>query len=388
MKIPYILTTLLLATQQIYSADVDKTPGDYKNKILQISIPDKVVTDLQVISTSSGEKLGEPIVTDGGSEFHLWTTRNTPAGVVATELDSTLVRQFNPKTKITFQTDDPYNDPENPAYLNQTGPRRTRADKQFLVNVNLTGLLTDPSKNVSFRMINLYRDTKSYFPSKSQISNSNIYIPQPTIQLTENNDLVNPLTKFPYVTALNSPDELLPSDKIRYACGEEKFTAMSLAYKDEKGNNVVASVLDKKTIQIWPKSRASIEGIAQGQIIKRKIPDITFSYKDLYPLSSTFVIIYPGLNKQSSIGRKFDDNGISTEGTPFCLYLNTTNESFSKKTMTAPINFDTYFPTDGWWTIEIITTTPKCPWEPDSLCYVEFQIDRSIKINATLTTSE
>jgi hypothetical protein len=388
MKPIFTLTTLLLATQQIYSADVDKTPGDYKNTIRQVTIPENVITDLQVISTSSGEKLGEPIVTDGGSEFHLWTMRNTPTGVEATKLDSTLVRKFNPKTKITFQTDDPYNDPENPAYLNQTGPRRTRADKQFSVNVNVTGMLTDPSKNISFRMVNLYRETKSYFPSKSQITSSNKYIPESTIQITENNDSVNPLTKFPYVTALNSLDETSLSDKIRYACGEEKFTTMSLEYTDEKNKKIDASVLDEKIIQIWPKSRASIEGIVQGQIIKRKIPDITFNYKDLYPLSSTFVIIYPGLNKQSNIGRKFDDNGISIEGTPFCLYFNSTNESFSKKTMVAPRNFDTYFPNDGWWTIEIITTTPKCPWEPDSLCYVEFQIDRSIKINATLTTSE
>jgi hypothetical protein len=121
MKTISTITTLLLATQQIYSADVDKTPGDYKNTIRQITIPEKVITDLQVISTSSGEKLGEPIVTDGGSEFHLLTARNTPTGVKVTELDSTLVRKFNPKTKIAFQTDDPYNDPENPAYLNQTG---------------------------------------------------------------------------------------------------------------------------------------------------------------------------------------------------------------------------------------------------------------------------
>ncbi|HRX57027.1 MAG TPA: hypothetical protein P5016_21135, partial [Verrucomicrobiales bacterium] len=48
-------------------------------------------------------------------------------------------------------------------------------------------------------------------------------------------------------------------------------------------------------------------------------------------------------------------------------------------------NYDSVLPEDGRWTMEVLTSTP---FGTDRLAYISFDLDRTIKVNGSVSTIE
>lgn len=329
----------------------------YTNYIRQTQMPAGVTWDASSAVLNSGTQFSDLAINPGGARFDLWTILNE-APPVESLLDTRYVSTYIPEAEVEITSDDPY--PTIP---------RTRADRPFYVTVTVRGLRNgetdpEPSKSVS-----LLRHVQSYGAKGTGVG-----IDRSQAILLNESAIESNVEDLPLddteLTQIPGADRA----KIR---GEERVSIYSL-----EDYQAPASQLASKFIQIWPVADGNIAGIAEGQMIRYKCPDLTITTNDLYPDSCTKIQFYSGPKRSMSDPQR--------QVTGFMEYLgwskNHPNGALPPPDAVELLrDYDRSFETDGLWTIELVTVTP---FGMDRLHAITFELDRTIEMNGTFTTIE
>lgn len=333
-----MLSAALLCAPQVWGQ-----AENYTNFIRQVQFPTGVAWDASV--AASGQQLSALAIDPGGARFELWTVDST--GPTSFLLSSSYVGTYVPVSTLAIRSED-----------GTSAVPRTRADRPFYVDVTVGGLLSgatdpDPSKSVKF-----LRHVQSYGVGGTGI---NIDRTQATL-LSQSSITTNGTQNLTFMlTSIPGADR----SKIR---GEERFSVYSL-----EDYQAPESQLASQSIQIWPVADGSISGIAQGQLVRYALPQLTLTLNDLYPSSTTYAQVYKGNPALNTAGRIIPGSALIV------------NESVPQDRVLVLNGYDSVFEEDGRWTIELLTKTP---FGIDRLSYVSFDLDRTMKMNGTFTTIE
>lgn len=334
LKLILCALTAVLSSQAIKAAD-------FTFFVRQIQMPDEAAWDVSV--SQQGSQQSPLAINPNGARFELWTVRSNP--LTSYLLDTTYVNSYIPVSQISITSEDPY-----------SVIPRTRADRPFNVSITVSGMSTDPTAPPAALSVKLLRHVQAY--SGNENGNS-VNRAQATLlsQGSLNNNGTHTLNYT--LTSIPGADRT----KVR---GEERFSVFSLA-----DYQAPESQLASKFIQIWPMSGISITGIASGTVLKSSAPTVNVHLNDLYPDSFTYAQVYKGAPVLGTMGTKIPGASITVDNSV------PQNEKIMLK------NWDEVIPTDGLWTLEIITVTP---FGTDRLGYLPFTVDRAIKVNGTVTS--
>jgi hypothetical protein len=339
---------LLIGAALTAGVGVVSAQGAYANFIRETQFPSGDYSYLPVEPT--GDKLSEKELEAGGARFDLIAVRNAP--YVEYLLDSRFVGAFVPLAQVRIESQDPY-----------STPPRTRADRPFKVYITLDGLRTGADDPEASKKVNLLHHIQSYGEggTDKNINRDNATLLTPTTTLSSN----IPASTEPYTTLYTSLEG--STMKVR---GEERFSIYTLNDYQAPPSQIASA-----TVQIWPRGTGKIEGIAAGDVIKFKMPDIKITYTNIYPDSTVYAQVYPG-------GPADGTEGVHVEGSGK-RYYSTEPESPDPIILT---NWDRVFTKDGEWTIELISETP---FGREIIAQIgPFTLDRTIQVNGGLTTSE
>ncbi len=317
----------------------------YTNFVRQVQLPSGVIWDASVAPT--GEQLSPLAINPGGARFELWTVKSDPVTVYL--LDTKYVGTYVPVADVIIRTEDPYT---------YTAIPRTRADRPFVVDVQVTGLLSGATDPEPSKSVKLLRHVQSYGAGGT---GEGINRDQATMlsQVSLVNNAIHRLTYT--VTSIPGADRA----KVR---GEERFSVFSL-----EDYQAPSSQLSSMFVQIWPVADGTISGISDGQMIRFNTPSITLTMRDLYPDSRTYAQIYPGPEVLGTTGTVVPGSGL--------IYYDAVPHD---RTLVIDDWADAI--TDsGQYTMELLTATP---FGIDRLAYVTFNINRTINVNGTVTTVE
>lgn len=343
MKTSLLLSAALLAGA---AGRVHGQAADFfTNFVRQVQMPSGVVYDLSI--DPSGEELSPLSIEPGGARFELWTIQNDP--VTYYLLDTRYVGTYIPVADVIIRTEDPYT---------YTGIPRTRADRPFVVDITTNGLLNGDDDPEASKSVNLLRHVQSYGDGGTGEG-----IDRTQATLIHQVSLVdNAVHRLSYdVSSIPGADR----SKIR---GEERFSVFSLDDYQAPPSQLAAMY-----VQIWPVADGTISGVTQNQFIRYKMPTITISMNDLYPDSRTYAQIYKG-------GQVLGKTGTVIPGSALIVY-----DAVPQDRVLTIKDWDEVLTDDGEWTMELLTVTP---FGIDRLHYVTFSVDRTIDVNASVTTIE
>ncbi len=321
----------------------------YTNFIRQIQQPQPAGTvwDMSVAAVSpSGGSLSPLAIDPGGAQFELWTVANTTP-LTNYKLDSKYVGTYIPVAFVAIRSEDPY------AVI-----PRTRADRPFYVDYEVTGLLSGATDPVASKSVTLYRHVQSYGTTGTGV---NLDRTQATMYSQASVTTNGPQT---LTYAVNS----VPGSNRAKVRGEERFSIFSIA-----DYQAPASQLASQFIQIWPVADGTIAGITANQMIRMALPQLTITLNDLYPSSTTYAQVYKG------------NPALGTEGTVVPGSSRVFNDTVPQNIVLTLNNYDSCITSDGHWTMELLTVTP---FGTDRLYYVSFDVNRTIEMNGTFTTIE
>jgi len=318
-----------------------KAQAGYTNFIRQVQYPEGIQYDVSV--ASFGEQQSALAINPGGARFELWTVQTSP--VVSYLLATQYVGTYVPLATVAIRSQDPY-----------TTIPRTRADRPFYVDVTVSGLLSGATDPAASKSVTFLHHVQSYGAGGTGVG-----IDRSLATMTESST-INSNGSQTFTYALNTVPGAVRS-KVR---GEERFSVYSLA-----DSSAPASELSSKYIQIWPVADASIGGIVDGQLLRFVIPPITLTLNDLYPASTTYAQVYKG---NPSLGTA----GTIVPGSSLVI-----NDTVPASRVLSISNWEAVFPTDGVWTMEVLTNTP---FGLERLSYITFTVNRTIKVNGTVTT--
>jgi len=265
-------------------------------------------------------------------------------------IDEVTVGSHLPAATLNLRSEDPYN------------PPRTRADRPFAMDLSIRKLAEPGDPLGGIGKVTLERDFKFYHPD--------LHVPYPNgagqgsydemFEFTKNGDFSDPEIY-----------QMLPAQSPTKACGEETFTA-----KVPHGGNDRKTAIAASTVQIWPICDAVIENLEAGKRYTGIPPHARVVCNDLYPDSVTYAQIYKGQPALGTIGRIIGSSVVSfnTYAPQDAVVPLTVSENEVKE--------------DGTYTIEVLTVTPFNQRKPERVAYVSFDIDRTIKVNASLATTE
>jgi hypothetical protein len=313
--------------------------------IRQTQMPDSSEWDLSV--AQNGQRNSLMPVNPGGARFDLWAVRSSP--LASFLIDSTYVNTYVPVAEVKVTSGDPY-----------TVIPRTRADQPFTVTITVNGLTTDPTAPLAAQQVKLLRHHQSY-PATSD--GSNIDRSQATLH-TQASLTSNGAHTLSYSqTVLPAPNGNFLKTK-----GEERFSVFSLAdYQSPE------SLLSSDFIQIWPVATGSVSGINSTTVIRAKAPNVSVNLVDLYPDSVTYAQVYPGPPSLGTVGTMIPGASLVVNG------------SVPRDGQFFVWDWDSSIPSDGDWTMEVLTTTP---FGTDRLAFVTFSVSRSIKVNGSVTSAD
>lgn len=321
----------------------------YTNFIRQVQFPGAAEYDMSVANTNSPTSItrSQMPIDPGGARFELWTVNSV--GPRSHLLSSTYVATYMPVSSVTILSED------------QTASvPRTRADRPFQVTVNVVGLLSSADAPLAAKSVNFYRHVQSY-GTAGDGSNIDRSMAQ---QLSHGSLTTNGDHSFSF--AMHS----VPSANLAKARGEERFSVFSLA---DAASGAPVSELGRQTIQIWPVADGAIAGLSNGQNIKFRLPQLTLTLNDLYPLSTTYVQAYRGAPALGTVGRVVPGSALVI------------NEPSPQSRILVVDKYDEVVDADGQWTFELLTSTP---FGIDRLAHVTFNVNRSLDVKGTFTTLE
>lgn len=325
------------------STTAQSASDGFTNFIRQIQFPSGVEYDLPVENTGTGQS---PLsIEPGGGRFELWTVKNDP--LTSYLLDDKYVGAYVPQAQIAVWSEDPY-----------SVIPRTRADRPYWVRWEINGLLSGESDPPAAKQVRITLHAQSYGEegTAAGIDRSEAQLIGQAY-LTGNGNY-NSYFYYHYVPGANQA-------KIR---GEERLSVYTI-----EDYQAPEAVIDSKYIQIWPIADATITGVTQGASYKGSMPEVTLTLNDLYPDSQTYAQVYKG-SPQSNV------DGDIVPGSALIVY-----ESIPQDRILTLRDWDGVFDEDGTWTMEILTSTP---FGVDRLASVTFDVDRTIKVNTSVTTVE
>ena len=341
-----LIPTAMLAIPQL-AAQTET----YINYIRQYQTPSNVTWDCSEAVASSGSQPSALAINPGGARFDLWTVKSSPFTEYL--LNTCYVGTYVPLATVVIRSEDPY-----PTI------RRTRADRPFYVDVTVEGLLLGAADPEAAKKVKLLRHVQSYGVGGTgvEIDRKQAILLSPQVEITTTG-----MQTLTY--AVNS----VPGADRAKVRGEERFSIFSIADIRPPTYNVPEIQISSQFIQIWPVADASIIGIASGQQIRYELPQVTLTYNDLYPNSTTYAQVYKG-NAQLGV------TGTIVPGSALVI-----NDSVPQSRVLVVNKYDSVFDADGLWTMELLTVTP---FGTDRLAYVSFEIDRTMKIYGSFTTIE
>jgi hypothetical protein len=332
------LLGLLFATQ----ATMGQT-SNFTNFIRQKQLPTDVIWDMPVEAT--GERYSELPINPGGAQFELWTVNSVTAKDYVLEVR--YVGAYVPVSTVMIRSEDPYD----------VIPR-TRADRPFTVDLMVDGLSLDPTAQEAARKVKLFHHVQSYGAAGTGFGIDRTQATQLTQSLVETNGT----QVLSY--AINS----VPGADRSKVRGEERFSVFSL-----EDYQAPESQLGAHFIQIWPVADGAISGIVNNQLIRFKLPVVSLALNDLYPDSHTYAQIYKGAPALGTTGKIVPGSSLVI------------NDTVPQNRVLVLTDYDEAFDSDGVWTMELVTKTP---FGLDRLAYVSFSLDRTIQMNASVTTQE
>ena len=347
-KLPFIVSAAMgLLSSPLMAATTGST---FTNFIRQFQIeggkPESqwARTDLQNI-VPAGDSLSPLAINPGGARFDLWTVKGTTPPV-SYLLDSRYVGTYVPIAQVAITSQDPY--PSIP---------RTRADQPFHVKVTITGLLADAGAPDGAKSVTLLQHMQSYGTAGTGVGLDRT---QATLlgqqSLTQNG-----------VTTLTFTSNSLPGANRAKVRGEQRYSVFSVA-----DYQAPSSQLASQFVQIWPVPNGSITGITNNQLVRFKMPTVTFSVTDYYPGSSIVTQAYKGPPVLNTAGTTIPGGGKP--------YPSTT---VSGNHLESVSDFKDVFDSDGQWTIELLSDSP---FGLERLDYVTFMLDRTIQMNGSVNT--
>ena len=351
MKSSVFLTALFVS---VLAADAEDGVV-YTNYIRQFQTPTNVVWDASSMVEEAGSRESDLAINPGGARFELWTVANTSTPT-SHLLDTAYVGTYVPVATVTIRSEDPYIIP------------RTRVDRPFYVDIKVDGLLIGPTDPPASKAVKLTRHMQSYGADGTGIDLDRTQASLVSQVFVDENG-TQTITVPGMGTAVTGA-----GSKIR---GEERFTVFSLEDSRMAADGVTYVVpetqIASKTIQIWPVADGVITGIAQNELIRYQLPQLTITLNDLYPSSTTYAQVYMGEAQLGTHGRIVPGSAI------------TINDSVPVDKVLVLDEYHEVFDEDGRWTMELLTVTP---FGIDRLAYVTFDLDRTIKVNGTFTTIE
>jgi len=315
--------------------------NDFTFFVRQVQMPDESAWDVTVDMAGQRQSLLE--INPNGARFELWAIKSNP--LTSFLLDTTYVNSYVPVAQISITSEDPY-----------TVIPRTRADQPFTVNIIVSGLSSDPAAPAAAKTVKLLRHVQAYAANGD---GSDVNRAQATL-FTQGSITSNGAETLTYsLTSIPGADRT----KVR---GEERFSAFSL-----EDYQAPESQLSSKFIQIWPVADSTILGMSGGAVIKGVAPDVNVQLRDLYPDSFTYAQVYEGPPQLGTVGTLVPGASLVVNGSI------PRNETLNVR------NWDSVIPTDGVWTLEVLTETP---FGTDRLGFVSFTVDRAIKVNGSVTS--
>jgi hypothetical protein len=332
-----ILSAVLLCGSHVWSQST------YTNFIRQVQFPSGVVWDASVPNV--GEQLSALEINPGGARFELWTVNST--GPTSFLLDSSYVGAYVPVATLLIRSED------------LTGVvTRTRADRPFFVDLTVNGLRFDEDAPDAARSVRFLHHVQSYGVGGT---GANLDPTQAILQEQRMIEANGSQTLTFALTTVPGADR----SKVR---GEQRFSIFSLADYQAPASQIAA-----QTIQVWPVADGTLTGIAQNQLIRYKLPQLTLTMNDLYPNSTTYAQVYKGEPRLGVTGTVVPGSGL------------TINDSVPHSRVLVVKDYEAIFDEDGRWTMEMVTVTP---FGIDRLAFVSFTLDRTMKVNGTVTTIE
>ena len=336
-------TSLIVGSLLLLGIPSIKAQDEYTFFVRQIQMPDAAEYDTDV--EQRGSRQSQLPINPNGARFELWTVKADP--LTSYLLDTTYVNSYIPVAQTTITSEDPYD----------VIPR-TRCDRPFTVTISVNGMSDDPSDPEAARSVKLLRHVQDY-PGKG--TGKNIDRGQADLVSQGSLDSNGTHTLNYTVTAIPGGDRT----KVR---GEERFSVFSLEDYDAP-----ESELNSAFIQVWPMADSSVSGLTAGEKITGVAPTITVDLNDLYPDSWTYAQVYEGSPVLGATGILVPGSSILVDSSV------PQDEKLTIKDWDSVIN------EDGNWTIEILTRTP---FGTDRLAYINFDVDRTISVNGSVTSVE
>lgn len=344
-----IATASVVSIALAFQLGAQTADTTYTNFIRQVQLPSEVEADQTTAKTdvaSSGQQPSTLAINPGGARFELHTVSSDP--FVSYLLDTRYVGAYVPQAEVTIRTED----------VNSMLPR-TRADRPFWVDINISGLregLTDPE---SSKKVKFYHHIQSYGENGD---GTNISRSEATLQ---SQSFMNKNGLETLTFTLNS----VPGADRAKIRGEERFSIFSLA-----DFQAPESQLATQFIQIWPVADGTLSGIADGETIDLSTPTVTIAVNDIYPEARIYAHVYKG--------SKRDDGHIGTIVPGSAQVI---NESIPQDRLLTVSEWDSVLTENGTWTMELLTSTV---FGIDRLDYVTFKVDKTITMNGSVTTIE
>lgn len=345
MKTTRIFFAAAVALPLAPLAKAQTTAEGFNNFIRQIQLPyepDRITRDIYV--EQSGEQLSPLAINPNGANFELHTVKATP--LTSYLLDTKYVGSYVPLATVNIITEDPY----------KVIPR-TRADRPFQVEIQMSGLRNTPSDPEASKRVELLRHVQSYGTGDGTAINRSqaSLLSQSFITNNGKQTLSYGLTSIPGADR----------SKVR---GEERFSIFSIP-----DYQAPASQLASLFVQVWPVADGKISGITSGETIKFSAPDITLAINDIYPDSEVYAQVYEGNQQLGKTGSILPGSALVIK------------ETVPQNRILTVSGWDFALTSDGVWTMELLTETP---FGVDRLDWISFSVDRTISVNGSVTTIE
>ncbi|MDZ4288141.1 MAG: hypothetical protein U0984_09290 [Prosthecobacter sp.] len=329
--------------------------------VRQTDLTNGMIYDIPL--TSTGGTFQAPLpVSEIGSSFELYA-RGTAWDTTIYLLDTKLIRAYAPQVTVQVTSEDSYSrgDPASSNYV-----RRTRADRPFGLTIDVAGLVPASGSQA---------ERQVYFATYKSSYNATTFsaLNQTQTLISETNLGNGTVSLTPLYQELNL---VTPTT----ACGEHVYSFVRYA-----SDGVPDTTLVQSKVEVWPVADATIDNISAGQVITDRIPALVLHLKNLYPDSRTFAQVYPGAAVLGTAGTMIK----GTErlyGTYYSPQTVATNVPQNQDITIDDLS--NYAPTDGIYTLEVITASPFFDRAPERLLTVTFEVDRVISSRGQLSTAE
>lgn len=315
-----------------------------------------------------------------GATFDLWL-KGTPPDTAIYLADSETVGAYKPTGTFVINSEDPWvsGSPASPPYI-----KRTRADKGYSYTLSVANLMA-PGAGVplSAHSVRLDHNGVNYYLRNDWISPPSTDLQRGPYTGIDVPDLIAP--EFAIGSALNITANGNVTQNFAYhnlplaagadatkACGEEQLILYQYPILNPDNSVAMAAApIAKATIVVYPAGSAQITGITEGQVVNAAFPFTSLTYQDMYPDSLTYCQIYNGPQVLGTVGTVV----VGSERALGSFAVPAQPSADVPQNAQIAINLAVLCPTNGQYTLEVITKTPFNGGAAERLSYVTFTVN-------------